>query len=315
MFDRSKPSIEGLDDTFMIKLNKKIRKKKILSCLVLRNEKLVFKYYKNKKNENNLQRINSCTKSFISALFGILIKQGLIKDLHTPIVEFFPKLINKQSDIRKKEITIYHLLTMTPGFYWPEFGKWDNFAKMQYSSDMIKFIINRPLESSPGEYMNYNSGCSHLLSAIIQKVSKVSTYDFSKKYLFRPLGINNSFWYDRKNINLGADGLKIQSRDMLKFGYLYLKKGSLNGKEIIPKKWVEKSTDIHFKGYDNIGDYGYHWWISKGKEYYFSLGYGGQFIIVSPKYNLVVVFTSRMYDDSLVPLKYFNEYILPSVKG
>lgn len=210
---------------------------------------------------------------------------------------------------------------MSPGFDWPEFGEWNCFSPMVYSKNIIKFILERPIIINPGEAMNYNSGCSHLLSAIIQKVTGMSAHAYAKEYLFKEIGICNSKWYDREGISLGADGLRITSYDMLKFGNLFLNNGSLNGNQIISGEWIKESTTALYKTYDNIGYYAYHWWVSSfnnnGIEinYYFPLGYGGQYIIIVPKFDLVVVFTSRIYNNSLRPMYYFKEFILKAIEG
>ena len=320
-FDKGKPKDKNMNEDILNDFKKKISKEKILSCLILKDNSLIFEYYKNNKVEGSLQKINSCTKSVVSALIGTLVDNGLISSVHTPITEFFGDIINKQTDERLKEITIYNLLTMTPGFDWPEFGEWNCFSPMVYSNDIVKFVLERPIIENPGQSMNYNSGCSHLLSAIIQKLTGMSADNYAKEHLFKPLGINNSKWYeDRKGISLGADGLRITSYDMLKFGNLFLNNGCLDGKQIISSKWIKESTRPLYKTYDNIGHYGYHWWVSSFNNkdleinYYFALGYGGQNIIIVPDFNLVVVFTSSMYNSSLSPLLYFKEFILKAIE-
>ena len=297
-------------------MKEKLSNFKILSCLIMQNNKIVFSYYKNNKVPNNLQTINSCTKSVISTLIGIAIDKGLINSIHTPISEFFGEVLSNEEDLRKRDITIEHLLTMTPGFHWPEFEEWNCFSPMVFSNDINKFILQRPLISTPGEKMNYNSGCSHLLSAIIQKVTNMTTHQFAKENLFDLIGIKNSLWHEKQGISLGADGLRITSMDMIKFGNLYLNKGNVNGKQIISEKWIEESTAPRYLTYKNIGEYGYHWWVSEHKidaeeiPFYFALGFGGQYIIIIPKFNVVVVFTSRIYQNSLLPLQIFKNTFL-----
>jgi CubicO group peptidase (beta-lactamase class C family) len=187
----------------------------------MRHDNIVFTYFKNKKAETSIHHINSGSKSFTSALIGICLKQGLIKDINIPVTEFFGDILLKQSDIRKRQITIYHLLTMSAGLDWPEFGEWKYFSPMEYSRNIVKFILDRDMEANPGEKMNYNSGCSHLLSAIIQMVSGTTTKKFAEDHLFKPLGIHGAEWLSKQNINLGANGLSMKIHDMLKFGYLY----------------------------------------------------------------------------------------------
>lgn len=98
------------------------RKEKIHGCLIRKQSNLIFEYYKNKKQQGNLHKINSCTKSITSALIGIAHDKGHIPSLSTPIVEYFPSIAN-DADPRKRSITIDHLLTMSAGFVWPEMGE------------------------------------------------------------------------------------------------------------------------------------------------------------------------------------------------
>jgi CubicO group peptidase (beta-lactamase class C family) len=189
---------------------------------------------------------------------------------------------------------------------------------MEYSKDIIGFILGRDMVANPGERMNYNSGCSHLLSAIIQKVSGKKASAFAEQYLFNPLGMTEYHWLEKQKVSLGANGLRISIQDMLKFGYLYLKNGSIEGKEILPADWVEESTKPRFITYDDIGHYGMHWWAStldcdEPVPYFFAMGLFGQFIIVVPKYDLVTVFVSENYGETIRPLRYFREYVAPAV--
>lgn len=309
-----------LDTELLVEFTRKIRNVKIVSCLIIQDGNDVLEYYKNKKQAEKLQKINSCTKSFISALIGIALEKGLISSLDTPISNYFPYLEKTTVDPVKRSITLYHLLTMTPGFDWPEFGEWQSFPKMLYSPDWVRFVLDRPLMDQPGERMNYNSGCSHLLSAVLQKATGMSTYDFAKKHLFQPLKIQDSYWYsDGQGIHNGGDGLRLTSGDMAKLGLLYLQGGRWQDKQIVPPAWVQESIQPKFRTYERIGSYGLHWWsdrIDSNKEwtednwYYFALGFGGQYIIVVPSRELIVVFNSELYDSSLRPLAFFRQYIL-----
>lgn len=303
-----------IDEKIIQKLKQKISQEKVLSFVISQDESIAFEYYKNKKMEESLQTINSCTKSILSILIGIALDNKLIQNLDIPIVEFFPQLSNYE-DERKQKITIRHLLSMTEGMDWPEFGAWNFFAPMNFSKDMIHFIFDRPLINNLDEKMNYNSGCSHLLSAIIQKVSKMKTHDFAKKYLFEPLGINNTIWHEKQGVSLGSDGLRILTLDLIKIGNMLLNFGKYQNHQIVSKSWIEYSTKKQFMTYKNIGYYGYHWWVDTYHEldYYFALGYGGQFLIMVPKHKLVIAITSRIYQNSLKPLVLVKETLFSSL--
>ena len=303
-----------ISNHILTELEKKIKKDKITSCLIQHENSLVFEYYKNNKMKDKQHKVNSVTKSVLSILVGIAIDRGVLKGVHQPIADFFPNLTDWQ-----KQLTLEHLLTMTPGFDWPEFSSWGGRPMpMINSRDWVQFILERSMVEDPGESMHYNSGCSHLLSAILQKAAGMSLTEYAEAYLFNPLGIKYYTWYsDAKGIVIGGFGLSLKAEDMLKIGKLMLQEGTWNGHKVVSKDWVMESTIPRFHTYNKIGSYGYHWWILTNENHqqtqlpaYFAMGYGGQYIIVAPKNQLIVTFTSDLYNDTFKPLLYFKKCIL-----
>ena len=134
------------------------------------------------------------------------------------------------------------------------------------------------------------------MSAIIQKTSGLTLEAYAKTDLFGPLGITDYGWQsDPQGITTGNSGLILRPRDMAKLGYLYLHNGQWNGKQIVPAEWVQASTTRHMetKGLMNAAEddgYGYYWWIDSFGGYS-AHGFGGQYIFVLPKLDMVVVFT------------------------
>ncbi|MEI4769174.1 serine hydrolase [Psychrobacillus sp. FJAT-51614] len=301
-------------------LKREIKKEKVTSFLVYQKGNSIFEYYKNNKQLEKLHKINSCTKSVLSILVGIALEKKYLTSIHLPVYSFFTELFKEQMDSRKLDITIYHLLTMTDGLDFPEFGEWNSFAPMVYHPNIMKFVLERPILHPVGTHMNYNSGCSHILSAILQKVTNMKTEEFANKYLFKPLGIHEFYWYeDKMKINKGADGLVLKATDMIKIGQLILQQGVYANKRIVSEDWIKTSTAPYFKTYDSIGFYGMHWWVNKLDEkndfnyentYYFALGFGGQYIVILPKEEMVIVITSEIYENSLLPLKIIQKNIL-----
>lgn len=301
-----------------------LKKANIKSCLMIREEHLILEYYKNKKVKANPQKINSCTKSILSILIGIAIDKGYIKSISEPVSCYFPELIHNLVDPRKRSITIEDLLTMSAGFDWPEFGEWNYFAPMVFSSDIVKYVFERELKDNPGDKMNYNSGCSHVLTAILQKATGMKASEFANLHLFRPLEITNTNWYeDSKGINRGADGLTMSTNDMLKIGTLILHEGVWNNKCVVSADWLKKSTQPYYLTYESIGHYAYHWWVRElntkndemsRTELIFALGYGGQYICVVPKLRMVIAITSELYEDSMKPLRILEKLIV-NIRG
>lgn len=302
----------------LTELEKKIKKDKITSCLIQHEDSLVFQYYKNNKMKDKQHKVNSVTKSVLSILVGIAIDCGDLEGVHQPIADFFPNLTDWQ-----KQLTIEHLLTMTPGFDWPEFTSWGGRAMpMINSRDWVQFILERPKVEAPGERMHYNSGCSHLLSAILQKATGLPLTGYADSYLFKPLGIKDYKWYsDAKGIVIGGFGLSLIADDMLKIGQLMLQEGNWNGQTVVSKDWLKESILPRFHTYNKIGTYGYHWWILTDEQHqpaqpsaYFAMGYGGQYIIVVPEHQLIVTFTSDLYNDTFKPLSYFKKFSIDLVE-
>jgi CubicO group peptidase (beta-lactamase class C family) len=314
------PSEVGIPQVQIDLWLKRIQAVKIRSCLVIRRGHLVLESYKNQKVATQPQNIHSVTKSIVSALVGICLEQGLIPSLETPISEFFPAMAGKGIDPRSRSITVDHLLTMTPGYHWPEFGEWQAFTPMFYAPNWVRFVLERPMEYEPGERMNYNTGATHLLTAIVQRVTGMKAAAFAERHLFKPLGITEYRWHeDAQGINNGGSGMALTPMDMAKFGYLYLQLGRWGEKQLVPAEWVRSSTAPRYMTYEGIGHYGQHWWVdaidpsrplTPENRYHFALGFGGQYIIVVPAADLVVTMTSELFHDSLIPLRLFREHLL-----
>lgn len=301
-----------MNDLNLDSFEKAIRKFKILSCVIQKDDKVFFSYFSNQKMQKQLQTINSVTKTIVGLLIGIAIEEGLISSINTPIHTFFNTDVHFLDDPRKKDITIKHLLTMTDGFDWPEFGEWNFFAPMVFESDIIAFILSRPLLNTPGEVMNYNSGASHLLGNIIQMVSHRSLHEYAKIKLFDPLDIKQTLWHEKQGVSLASDGLRIKTEDLIKIGNLILK----GGESIVTKKWIHQMIYPNKKTYETMGYYGYHIWVDtyKNIDYHYALGYGGQFLIIVPKYQLVIGITSRIYKESMQPMQLIKKYIFESLQ-
>lgn len=261
----------------------------------------------------------------LAALIGIALDKHIVPPVDTYISDFFPSL-KEARDVRKREITIGHLLTMTAGFNWTEFGGQNSFPTMSRTDDWIKFVLSQPLAHDPGTEMTYNSGCSQLLSAILHESSGQSVARFAEEQLFQPLGIEDYRWdTDPQGIHTGGFGLYLKPEDMLKFGLLYLQQGCWKDQQLILSDTVQKSTHPYIAAtHPQKGFYGWHWWVSSfnaGSEqepkeipYYFALGFMGQHIIVVPDYELVAVITADKYKKGS-PANVFGRFIVPALLG
>jgi CubicO group peptidase (beta-lactamase class C family) len=181
--------------------------------------------------------------------------------------------------------------------------------------DWVQAVLDWPVAYEPGTRFTYNSGGSHLLSAIFQQATGQTAEAFAAENLFAPLGITDWYWRtDPQGINTGGWGLYLTPREMAKFGYLFLNGGVWDGQQIVPAAWAGTATTQHIRaGGQWLSDgYGYQWWVD-AKGYYMALGYGGQYIVVVPERNMVMITTSALPLNSyFVPEDLLNHYILPA---
>jgi CubicO group peptidase (beta-lactamase class C family) len=282
-------------------------------------------YYSIYFDKNTEHVIHSCTKSFTSALFGIALSEGYIAGIDARMVDYFPEYDIENLTNSKKDIMLEHMLTMSSGLDWDELDfpysdPRNTYYQWRNSDDHIQFILDRPMEYSPGEIQNYNSGLSDLLSVIIQKTTGVRTDSFAIEKLFNPLGIDDFYWpVDVKDYAMGGGGMRMNTRDMARFGFLYLNEGQWDGKQILPAEWVGESQEKHLP-FQHISNYyyGYQFWISSFGMYA-AVGYGGQWIMILPDYELVVVFINNFEESNgeqwNIPERLVRDYIIPSVNG
>ena len=306
------PEEQGMDSQKLAEMLAAIQEKHLNldSLLVVRNGYLVSEtYFGSEKGTRH--ELYSCTKSFVSTLIGIALDQGYIDGIDRLVIDFFPQVAFANLDPQKQAMTLGDVLTMRTGLDWQEGDA--AYAAMYRSPDWIKFMLDKPMALPPGSRFNYCSGCTHLLSAILQAATDMNSLDFAKKYLFEPLGISNVSWdTDAAGIPIGGWGLQLTPRDMAKLGYLYLREGEWEGQQIVSAGWVEAATQKHTDTGDERG-YGYQWWTYPSLQAYTALGRFGQTIFVIPSLDLVIVTTAEM-DGHEEIFALIEQYIVPSVR-
>jgi CubicO group peptidase (beta-lactamase class C family) len=267
--------------------------KRLHSLLVSWRGELILEQYYNGRKAASLANVKSASKSVISALVGIAIEQGRISSVKTPIGSFFPELSTDPKNRPKASITIEDLLTMQSGL---ETTSNRNYGAWVLSGNWVRHALNKPLMNAPGTRMEYSTGNTHLLSAILSKATGKNTWQFAQEALAKPLGFSLPQWpRDPQGIYFGGNDMLMTPRQMLAFGELYLRHGRQGGRQIVPGAWVDASFVPRAQSMRELGrQYGYGWWIRElgGYRTYYAWGYGGQFIFVVPALELVVVTTS-----------------------
>ncbi len=331
----------------------------IHSFLILKNGRLVLEeyfaghdYQWNGPNFHGAMRnwdrdmrhnVHSVGKSITSACIGIALDKGFIGSVKQSIFDYLPEHTRFQRD-GKEQITIEHLLTMTSGLQWDEWGSSyssqtnDVIALWMNCGDPIACILEKPLVGQPGAKFIYSGGNMILLGEIVKNATGLDIESFAAEHLFEPMGITPAKWVwinDTGVIYAGGDQ-RLTPREMLKFGLVYLNGGvGSGGHRVVSEQWTLNSArpwngpenswfNQPFKtippGDSSWGDrgYSYSWWTHiykhRGKEYpaYFALGFGGQKIVVFPEQEAVVVFTAGNYAKADASAEILTDFVIPA---
>ena len=343
----------NIDSVLLIKAVDKINRGKygeVHSMIIFKDNKLVFEeYFQGHRykwdganhhgewiswDKSTLHGVKSVSKSITSICIGIAIDKGFIESVHQSIFDYLPdhQHLNMSG---KEKITIEHLLTMTSGLEWVEWGtslsseKNDIVGIWFQDKDPLTFILEKPLINDPGTTFNYSGGNTIILGEIIKNATNMDLDKFSEEYLFKPLEIDSSDWSLRYNNGVieAGGGLEITPRDMTKIGALCLNNGTFSGKQIISEQWIEKcntqysnNKNIYIPGHASGSQgYSYSWWLKSYKKsgeeinMYHAVGWGGQEIIILPELNTVVVFTGGNYIPISTTFTLLDKYILPAI--
>jgi CubicO group peptidase (beta-lactamase class C family) len=309
----SPPEAQGLDGVALHRLVERIERGdygSIHSLLVVRRDHLVLEAYFRGYDRGGLHAQFSVTKSVASALVGIALARGMIDSVGVPLMRFFPDdKAGYWHDERKRAITLEHVLTMTAGFAWDElaapYGDPRNpVMRLHASEDWPAFVLSLAVVDPPGSHFVYNSGASMLLAVVLRQATGLEVSRFAREVLFEPLGIHEVDWTSGPGgITNTAWGLSLRPVDMAKIGALMLRSGRWNQRQILPERWVHEALRPRVPGPEPYW-YGYQWWmmpmelpghVPSAGDIVFARGWGGQFIILVPTLDLIVVSTGGNY--------------------
>jgi CubicO group peptidase (beta-lactamase class C family) len=313
--------IEGLGKTYTFK--NAIRKTGTIAFIIIRNDSILYQWYRPRRSRSSLTSSFSMSKSFLSALVGIAIDEAYIKSTNEPITNYIDFADKKALE----KVTIQHLLDMQSGIKFNEiyFNPFGDIAKYYYGTNLKKYIRKLKSETEPGQKFRYISVNTQLLGMVLEKAIGKSLTEYMQEKLWEPLGMefDASWSIDSKKHGTEKAFCCINGRaiDYAKLGAVYANKGKWKNKQIVPEKWVEEVT--HFKNVKNHFLYSNHWWHTRDylpakdsakvkKPYYyvmekdksvpliatpsgdlFAQGLLGQYLYVYPEKKLVIVRISK----------------------
>lgn len=264
---------------------------RVRSVVIVIGDKIVYEKYHPMDTAQSPMVSYSMAKGIASTIIGMLIADGkLTLDQPAPVDAW------QGTGDPRKAITIRHLLNMASGLTWT--SATDN-VKIAGATAASDYAAAMPLAATPGTVHNYSSGDSAILMRVATDAlgGPAATSTFMQQRLFDPLGIASEVLFpDKSGRWPGYWGVNMTARDWARFGLLYLNEGVWGGKRIVSEGWVDFSSTPSPQN----DKYGGHWWIYE--DAYSAEGFGGQYVLVSPSKNMVMVITAANSNDSLFGL-------------
>jgi CubicO group peptidase (beta-lactamase class C family) len=236
--------------------------------------------------------VKSLSKTLLAAVTGAAIARGVLDGVDQPIAPILGARVPRGADPRVRAITVDHLLTMRTGLERTSGASYGAWVK---SRDWVADALGRPFVDEPGGRMLYSTGSYHLLSAVLTRAAGRSTHELAQAWLGEPLGIRIPPWErDPQGIYLGGNNMALSPRALLRFGEMVRRGGALDGRRVLPERWITDSWIPRTASFFTGHAYGYGWFLAaaRGHPVAYGWGYGGQMLYVVPGLALTVVMTS-----------------------
>ena len=314
---RSTPEAQGVSSTgvraYLEAADREV--KSMHSFMLVRHGHVVAEAWWKPQTPETAHQLWSLSKSFTSTAVGLAVADGKLK-LEDPVLKFFPEEAPAEVSDHLRAMTVKDLLTMTCGH--------ETEVKLSMTDTVpwVRAFLAHPVPHAPGTHFQYNTPGTHMLSAIVRKVTGETVLEYLQPRLFAPLGIDHPEWPASPQGNtIGGWGLKVRTEDIAKFGQLYLQKGQWQGKSLIPAPWVEQASARQVPnaaGRKNPDEsdwaqgYGFQFWRCRHGAYRGD-GKDGQFCLVLPEQDAVVAITAET-GDMQQELNVVWDHLLPALQ-
>ena len=275
-----------------------------VAFLVIINDSITYEEYWHGYSEDSASNSFSMSKSYISTLVGVAIKDNII-NIDDKVCDFLPEYCGE----KEKLLTIKNLLTMSSGLNWNEsyYNPLGKIAEAYYGNNLKKLVMNLKVIEPPGKVFKYYSCNTQLLAFILESTTGKSINEYASEKLWIPMGAKHpALWNtDKKEGDEKAFCcINSNARDFARIGKLYMNNGNWNGTQIIDSTYVSQATsaaDLLDKDGNKNLNYGYQFWITNYKDLdiYYARGLWGQYVICIPDNDMIIVRLGRKYGKSL----------------
>jgi CubicO group peptidase (beta-lactamase class C family) len=293
------------------------KKMDLHSVMILKNGKVVYERWFGENAPGKNHVMWSVSKTWTAMAVGFAIAEGKFT-VEDKVISFFPNDLPAEVPENLAELRVKDLLTMSVGHEKDPTGPIRGIAP-----SWEKFFFAYPIPHKPGTKFVYNSVATYMLSSLVRKTTGENLIDYLKPRLFEPLGIEGAKWDSTsEGINIGGWGLHVKTEDMAKLGQLLLQKGKWDGRQLLPESWIEEATTSKILQNPNVDlatstsdwQQGYCYQIWRCRHNAFRAdGKDGQFIVVLPEQNAVVVLTANI-GDMQAELNLVWEHLFPALK-
>lgn len=284
-------TVEGREQAF----DAFLEEHRTVAFLVVRRDTVVYERYFKEYHRGQLHASFSMAKSVTSMLIGCAVADGYIRTVQQPVTDFIPELKENGFD----RVTVEHLLQMTGGLKFNESysNPFGDAALFYYGRRLYRAMARMKLAHEPGTHFEYQSGSSQLLGWVLERALRAhndprTVTQYLNDKLWAPLGMEYpaSWSIDRKKggIEKTFCCLNAPARDFAKLGSLYLHGGNWQGRQLVPRDWVEQSTRVD-TAQASAWYYQYQWWLPSKEGDFMARGILGQYIYVDPARELVIV--------------------------
>ena len=261
-----------------------------VAFLIIKNDSIWYEDYAPNYGKESKTNSFSMAKSITVALLGKAIKDGYIKNLNQPVGDFLPEFSKKN----QKRLTVGDLASMSSGLNWNEdyYNPFSQTAKAYFGDDIRKEALNLKIVEEPGISFKYLSGNTILLGLVIEKATGKNLANYLSEAFWKPMGMQHDALWQLDSEESGVEKayccIASNARDFARFGKLFKDDGKWKGEQLLSQKFVKTAINA---GFENSPEYGYGFWLNdyKGKDIFYMRGILGQYVIVIPEDDLIIV--------------------------